>query len=64
MDGNLASGLQGRVQTTCLVVLATLATGAALAWLRPVMLPFVLAVFIGINLLSDVLYKVLDPRAR
>jgi AI-2 transport protein TqsA len=32
------------------VVLATLATGAALAWLRPVMIPFVLAVFIAISL--------------
>ncbi len=34
-----------RVQTICLVVLTTLAVGAALHWLAPVMIPFVLAVF-------------------
>ena len=34
-----------RVQTVCLVVLATFAVGAALRWLAPVMIPFVLAVF-------------------
>ena len=50
MEGNLPSTAQGRVQTTCLVVLATLAMGAALHWLRPVMIPFVLAVFIAISL--------------
>jgi AI-2 transport protein TqsA len=33
-----------RVQTLCLVVLTTLAVGAALRWLAPVMIPFVLAV--------------------
>jgi AI-2 transport protein TqsA len=34
-----------RVQTVSLVVLATVAVGAALHWLAPVMIPFVLAVF-------------------
>jgi AI-2 transport protein TqsA len=36
-----------RVQTICLVVLATIAVGAALHWLGPVMVPFVLGVFIA-----------------
>jgi AI-2 transport protein TqsA len=36
---------QQRVQTVCLVVLTTLAVSAALRWLAPVMIPFVLAVF-------------------
>ena len=50
MDGKVGSEGQARIQTTCLVVLATLALAAALAWLRPVMIPFVLAVFIAISL--------------
>jgi len=35
----------GRTQTICLVILTILAVGAALRWLAPVMIPFVLAVF-------------------
>jgi AI-2 transport protein TqsA len=50
VERNLASAGQATVQTTCLVILAVLALGAALAWLRPVMIPFVLAVFIAISL--------------
>jgi AI-2 transport protein TqsA len=50
VERKLASEGQARVQTTCLVILATLAVATALAWLRPVMLPFVLAVFIAISL--------------
>lgn len=42
--------MQQRVQTVCLVILTTIAAGAALAWLRPVMIPFVLAVFIAVSL--------------
>jgi AI-2 transport protein TqsA len=42
--------VQAYVQTTSQVVLAILALGAAMAWLRPVMIPFVLAVFIAIIL--------------
>jgi AI-2 transport protein TqsA len=34
-----------RVQSTCLVILTVLAVGAALKWLAPVMIPFVLAFF-------------------
>ena len=35
-----------RVQTMCLLILATVATGFALYWLRPVLIPFVLAIFL------------------
>jgi AI-2 transport protein TqsA len=39
-----------RIQTVCLLILATVATAAALYWLRSVMIPFVLASFIAIGL--------------
>lgn len=39
-----------RIQIACLVVLATVAGGAALHWLRPVMIPFVLAAFFALGL--------------
>lgn len=42
--------LERRVQTISLVVLASIAGAAALHWLRPVMVPFVLAVFIALGL--------------
>lgn len=51
--------LDRRIQTACLLVLAILATGAALYWLRPVMIPFVLAV-----LLSYVLSPVMGVLTR
>jgi AI-2 transport protein TqsA len=38
--------LERRVQTACLLVLSAVALGGALFWLRPVMIPFVLACFI------------------
>ncbi len=38
------------IQTICLILLSTLAVAAALYWLRPVMVPFVLAVFIAYGL--------------
>ena len=39
-----------RVQTVCLVVLASIATAFALRWLAPVLIPFVLALFISMGL--------------
>jgi AI-2 transport protein TqsA len=42
--------METRVQTVCLVLIATVLTGAALYWLRPVMVPFVLAIFISLGL--------------
>ena len=39
-----------RVQTVCLVVLASVATAFALHWLAPVLIPFVLALFISMGL--------------
>jgi AI-2 transport protein TqsA len=44
--------MQHRIQTVCLVLLTAIATGGALYWLRPVMIPFVLAVFIWLGLSS------------
>ncbi len=41
---------QERIQITCLVTLTALGVAAALYWLAPVMVPFVLAVFITIVL--------------
>jgi AI-2 transport protein TqsA len=42
--------METRVQTVSLVVIATILTGGALYWLRPVMVPFVLAMFISLGL--------------
>ncbi len=36
-----------RIQTACLLILAAFAIGVALFWLRPVMIPFVLAVLLS-----------------
>ena len=46
-DGTLVSD---RVRTSCLVVITAIAVAAALHWLRPVMIPFVLAIFISLGL--------------
>ncbi len=45
-----------RIQNICLLILSAVAVAAALYWLRPVMVPFVLAVFLamGLNPLVDV----------
>ncbi len=54
------------IQTICLLLLSTLAAAAALYWLRPVMVPFVLAVFIayGLSPLVDLSVRRLRfPRA-
>ncbi|MEZ4217171.1 MAG: AI-2E family transporter [Myxococcota bacterium] len=39
-----------RIQTACLLILSAVALGFALYWLRPVMVPFVLAVFFALGL--------------
>ncbi|MBW2240716.1 MAG: AI-2E family transporter [Deltaproteobacteria bacterium] len=61
MNG-LVSPLEARVQSVCLVILATVATAASLYWLRPVMIPFVLALFIALGL--DMVRNQLVERAR
>ncbi|MBT3201262.1 MAG: AI-2E family transporter [Phycisphaerales bacterium] len=50
---------QHRVQTTCLVILSTIGVAVALRWLAPVLVPFVLAIFItlGMSLLIDLQMK-------
>ncbi|MBM4383974.1 MAG: AI-2E family transporter [Deltaproteobacteria bacterium] len=53
------SAREQRVQTICLAVLATIGVAFALWWLRPVLIPFVMALFIalalgmGVDLLAD-----------
>lgn len=42
--------VEQRIQTVCLLIIATVAVAATLHWLRPVMIPFVLAVFLAIGL--------------
>lgn len=39
-----------RTQTICLLVLSTIAVAAALYWLRPILIPFILAVFFALGL--------------
>ena len=39
-----------RIQTICLVILCAVAMAAAAHWLRPVLVPFVLALFLTIGL--------------
>lgn len=39
--------LESRIQTVCLLILTTIATATALYWLAPIMIPFVLAVFLA-----------------
>ena len=48
-----------RIQTICQMVIAAVAIGAALYWLRPVLLPFVLALFLvcGVAPLLDLIQK-------
>ncbi len=42
--------IERRIQTICLLVISAVAAAFALYWLKPVMIPFVLAVFIAISL--------------
>ncbi len=42
--------MDNRVHTACLLLLTTVAVGAALYWLRPIMIPFVLALVISLGL--------------
>ncbi len=39
-----------RIQTICLLVLSTIAVAAALYWLRPILIPFLLALFFSLAL--------------
>ncbi|NNL84275.1 MAG: AI-2E family transporter [Myxococcales bacterium] len=42
----------GRVESVCLVIIATILAGAAIRWLEPVMIPFVLSLFVALGLSS------------
>jgi len=54
--------MQSRVQSVCLVVLSTIAVAGSLVYLRPVLIPFVLAVFIALALSSIVEFQCLKLR--
>ncbi len=45
-----ASDREARTQTICLLIISTILMAAALYWLRPVLVPFVLALFIALLL--------------
>ena len=47
MDSNAR---EQRIQTICLLVLSAVAVAAALYWLRPILIPFVLAMFFALGL--------------
>lgn len=58
--------LEVRIQTICLLTLTAIGVGVALRWLAPIMIPFVLAVFLAFGLLPiiDLLERYLRiPRA-
>ncbi len=44
--------LENRIQTICLIVLSAVSLGGTMFWLKPVMIPFVLALFISLGLNS------------
>lgn len=46
----MASASEQRIQTVCLLALTTVVVAGALYWLAPVMVPFVLAMFIAMGL--------------
>jgi AI-2 transport protein TqsA len=48
------SQLERRIQTVCLLAISIVVVGGALYWLRPVMIPFVLAVFIALGIAPPV----------
>ena len=50
MSDGLSSAQHVRIQTICLLILSTVAIATGLYWLRPVMIPFVLAVFFSFGL--------------
>lgn len=47
-----------RIQTVCLLILSTVAIATALLWLRPVMIPFVLAIFLAFGLSSLIDFQI------
>src|SRR5688572_29082020 len=51
------SSKEFRVQTVCLIILTIIAIAFALYWLRPMMIPFVLALFFSIILTPLIDYQ-------
>lgn len=50
MSDGLSESQHVRIQTICLLIVSTVAIATGLYWLRPVMIPFVLAVFFAFGL--------------
>lgn len=50
--------IENRIQTICLMLLCTIAIGAALSWLQSVFVPFVLAIFLSLILQSVIDFQV------
>ncbi len=48
------TAVEQRIQTVCLLILSAVAVAGAMYWLRPVMIPFVLALFISLGLSAAV----------
>ncbi len=53
-----APGRASRVQSVCLVILTVIAVGAALYWLRAVMIPFTLSIFVALPLQPLIAFQV------
>ncbi|HZZ27961.1 MAG TPA: AI-2E family transporter [Pirellulales bacterium] len=51
-----------RIHTVCLTVIAVVTAGVALAWLRPIIIPFIIAAFLALALMP--LVDFLEIRAR
>ncbi|MDP6980922.1 MAG: AI-2E family transporter [Myxococcota bacterium] len=45
-----ANAREQRIQTICLLILSTICVAASLYWLRPILIPFVLALFFSLGL--------------
>ncbi|MHC4562835.1 MAG: AI-2E family transporter [Planctomycetota bacterium] len=52
-----------RIRTTCLIILATVAVGFAVRWLKDALIPFVVAVFLTIGLMPCVSFLMRRCRA-
>jgi AI-2 transport protein TqsA len=50
--------VEHRIQTVCLVILTAIAVAGALYWLRPVMIPFILAIVVWLALSASIEFAV------
>jgi AI-2 transport protein TqsA len=50
--------VEHRIQTVCLVIMTVIAVAGALYWLRPVMIPFILAVVVWLGLAASTEFQI------